>query len=143
MQTVETPSCDLQIRVIKKQNSSPLPHTPKANNSCQLAKAEPVFVVIFRSPGIDSQPGGPVRKPYLSYWPARLQRLAKSIPRNRFLGSVNVYKYGLWLPYPLSVTVIFLTSFLCSNTIGIQNTLSRILCPVLEFLSYPWGLGTE
>jgi hypothetical protein len=31
----------------------------------------------------------------LSYWPARLHRLAKSIPRNRFLGSINVYKYGL------------------------------------------------
>jgi hypothetical protein len=34
-------------------------------------------------------------KPYLSYWPARQHRLAKSIPRNRFLGSINVYKYGL------------------------------------------------
>ncbi len=34
-------------------------------------------------------------KTYLSYWPARLHRLAKSIPRNRFLGSINVYKYGL------------------------------------------------
>ncbi len=34
-------------------------------------------------------------KPYLSYWPARLHRLAKSIPRNRCLGSINVYKYGL------------------------------------------------
>jgi hypothetical protein len=31
----------------------------------------------------------------LSYWPARLHILAKSIPRNRFLGSINVYKYGL------------------------------------------------
>jgi hypothetical protein len=34
-------------------------------------------------------------KAYLSYWPARLHRLADSIPRNRFLGSINVYKYGL------------------------------------------------
>ncbi len=34
-------------------------------------------------------------KPYLSYWPARLHRLAKSIPQNRFLGSINNYKYGL------------------------------------------------
>ncbi len=33
-------------------------------------------------------------KPYLSYWPARLHRLAKSIPRNRCLGSISVYKYG-------------------------------------------------
>ncbi len=31
----------------------------------------------------------------LSYRPARLHRLAESIPRNRFLGSLNVYKYGL------------------------------------------------
>ncbi len=38
-------------------------------------------------------------KPYLSYWPARLHRLAKSIPRNRCLGSINVYKYGLRLPW--------------------------------------------
>ncbi len=35
-------------------------------------------------------------KPYLSYWPARLHRRAKSIPRYRFLGSINVYIYGLW-----------------------------------------------
>ncbi len=27
--------------------------------------------------------------------PGRLHRLAESIPRNRFLGSLNVYKYGL------------------------------------------------
>jgi hypothetical protein len=56
---------------------------------------EPVFVNILGSPVIDSQPGGPVRQPYLSYWPARLDRLAESITRNRFLGSLNVYKYGL------------------------------------------------
>ncbi len=36
-------------------------------------------------------------KPYLSYWPAMLHRLAKSIPRNRFLDPINVYKYGLWI----------------------------------------------
>jgi hypothetical protein len=33
----------------------------------------------------------------LSYRPDKLHRLAKSIPRNRFLGSINVYKYGLRL----------------------------------------------
>ncbi len=31
----------------------------------------------------------------LSYWPARLRRLAEFIPWNQFLGSLNVYKYGL------------------------------------------------
>jgi hypothetical protein len=29
--------------------------------------------------------------------PTKLHRLAKSMPWNRFLGSLNVYKYGLWL----------------------------------------------
>ncbi len=56
---------------------------------------EPVFVDLLRSPRIDSRPGGPVRQPYLSYRPARLHRLAKSIPRNRFLSSIHIYKYGL------------------------------------------------
>jgi hypothetical protein len=49
----------------------------------------------FMEPRNRSQPGGPVQQPYLSYRPARLHGLAKSIPRNRFLGSINVYKYGL------------------------------------------------
>ncbi len=35
--------------------------------------AEPVFVNLSRSLGVDSQPGpGPVRQPYLTYRPARL-----------------------------------------------------------------------
>ncbi len=38
---------------------------------------------------------GPVRQSYLTYRPARLQRLEESIPLNRFLGSLNVYKFGL------------------------------------------------
>jgi hypothetical protein len=49
----------------------------------------------FKEPRIDSQPGGPVRQPYLFYRPARLHRLAESILRSRLLGSLNVYKYGL------------------------------------------------
>jgi hypothetical protein len=32
----------------------------------------------------------------LSYRPARLHRLAESIPWNRYLGSLNIYKFGLW-----------------------------------------------
>ncbi len=39
-------------------------------------------------------------KPYLSYWPARLNRLANSIPRNRFLGSINVYWLLVLLHHP-------------------------------------------
>ncbi len=34
----------------------------------------------FKEPGIDSQPGGPVRQTYLLYRLARLHRLAESIP---------------------------------------------------------------
>jgi hypothetical protein len=56
---------------------------------------EPVFVNLSRSPGIEYQPGGPVPQPCLSYRPARLHRLAELIPRIRFLGSLNVHKYGL------------------------------------------------
>ena len=41
---------------------------------------EHVLVNLLRGPGIDSQPGGPVREAYLSYRPARLYRLAESIP---------------------------------------------------------------
>ncbi len=42
---------------------------------------EPVFVDLLRSSGIDSQPGGPVQQPHLSYRPAML---------HRFLGFINV-----------------------------------------------------
>jgi hypothetical protein len=56
---------------------------------------EPVFLNLLRSPGIDSQPGGQVRQPYLLDRPAKLHRPAESIPRIPSLGSLNVYKYGL------------------------------------------------
>jgi hypothetical protein len=57
---------------------------------------EPEFVNLFRTPGIDSQPGSPpVRQPYLTNRPARLHGIAESIPWNRFLGYLNVYKFGL------------------------------------------------
>jgi hypothetical protein len=57
---------------------------------------EPVFVNLFRSPGIDSQPDGPVQQTYLSYRSAMLHRQVESNPLNRFLVSLNVYKYGLF-----------------------------------------------
>ncbi len=43
---------------------------------------EPEFVNLLCSPGIDPQPGGPVRQPYFAYRPTRLHRLAESIPWN-------------------------------------------------------------
>jgi hypothetical protein len=51
----------------------------------------------FKEPRIDFQPDGSVRQPYFLYRSARLHRIAESTPRNRFLGSLNVYKYGLRL----------------------------------------------
>jgi len=62
---------------------------------CGLSNTEPAFVNLLWSPGFDSQPGGPVRQPYLTYRPARLHRLAESIPWNLFLSSLNVCKFGL------------------------------------------------
>jgi hypothetical protein len=43
--------------------------------------SEPEFLNLLRSPGIDSQPGGPVRQPLFNVPAARLQKLAESIPR--------------------------------------------------------------
>ncbi len=76
------------------------------NDSTPVAKKQKIFrnkqqdpeldfVILLMSPGIDFQPGGPVRQPYLTYRLARLHRLVESIPWNRFLGSLNVYTYGL------------------------------------------------
>ncbi len=81
-------------------------HPLRTQYSIMLAPpshTEPVFVNLLRSPGIDSQPRGTVRQPYLTYRAARLNRLAESIPWNRFLGflDLNVYKYGLWRLLPL------------------------------------------
>ncbi len=42
--------------------------------------SEPEFLNHLRNPGFDSQPGGPIRQPYLTYWPARLHGLEESIP---------------------------------------------------------------
>ncbi len=81
--------------------------------------AEPVFIDPLRSPEIDSQPGG--RQPYMLYWPARQHRLAASIPRNRFLGSINIYKYGLCAHTP-SVPHLF------------QNTKQMYLVPRTPYL---------
>jgi hypothetical protein len=69
---------------------------PLTNKSCpswllSVHSSEPVFVDHLRSPGIDSRTGGPVRQPYFSYRPAEPHRR-----RNRFLCSINDYKYGLW-----------------------------------------------
>ncbi len=54
------------------------------------------------------------REPYLSYRPARPHRLAELIPWNRFLGSLDVCKFGL---SGLLVSVGF-GSLLCNRRKG-------------------------
>jgi hypothetical protein len=49
-----------------------------------VLRSELVFVNVLRRPRIDSKPGRPVGQPYLSYLPARLHRLAESIPEKYF-----------------------------------------------------------
>ncbi len=71
---------------------------------------EPVFVNLSRSPGIDSYLGGPVRQPYLSF---------TGLPgyigwRNLFLGSVNVYKYGLMVSGSHVVKLVLTYSTVCT-----------------------------
>jgi hypothetical protein len=56
----------------------------------------PYLLTFERAHKTDSQAGRPVRQFFLSYRPAMLHRLAESNPRNRFLVSLNVYKYGLF-----------------------------------------------
>ncbi len=62
-------------------------------------QSEPVFVDLLRSPGIDSQHGGPVRQPYLSYHPARLHRQAESIPGLQKRLQIRAQMFGIsdWL----------------------------------------------
>jgi hypothetical protein len=79
-------------RICKHSRSPGIDSKESIPPACAAWRAEPVFADLLSRPGIDFQP----RQPYFSYRPVRLHRLAKSIPRNRFLGSINVYKYGHW-----------------------------------------------
>ncbi len=61
----------------------------------------------LRSPAVDTKESVPPAPAYvvgradtiqfLSYRPVRLHRLAESIPWNRLLDSLNVYKFGFWI----------------------------------------------
>jgi hypothetical protein len=63
---------------------------------CYADQARDNILKLLRSPGIDSQPGGPVRQPYLAYRSARLHRPAGSIPLEVIPGFLEVKKYRLW-----------------------------------------------
>jgi len=62
----------------------------------------------LRSPGIDSYVAwraGTTNR--IMYRPARVHRLAETIPRNQFLGSLNVYKFGLWILRHIYIIYIY------------------------------------
>ncbi len=89
---------------------------------------------------MDSQPSGPVRQPYLSYRPDRLQTLAKSIPQNRFLGSINVYKYGLCIHlcniYRTKIIFVCLSCYVTVRGGGGGGGMHRLyFLPFLQFFS--------
>jgi hypothetical protein len=67
---------------------------------------------------IPSLAGGPVWQPYLTYRPARLQKLAESIPWNRVLGFLNIYRFGLWELFCLSTS--------CRST-DVSHMVTRII----------------
>jgi hypothetical protein len=62
--------------------------------------SEPVFVNLLRSPGIDSQPGGPVRQPYLTYRPAYM---ATKVGGIGFLESIPGLHKRLQIRAPVKV----------------------------------------
>jgi hypothetical protein len=74
----------LKRRALAGLYDNPIPNLFLAPLDCSKIP-EPVFVNLLKSPGIHSQPGGPVRQPFLTYQPDRLyivHRLAEeSFPR--------------------------------------------------------------
>ncbi len=83
---------------------------PPMIGSYTLRYTEPVFVNLLRSPGIDSQPGGPVRQSMFRTCPPGYINW-----RNRFQSSIKVYKYGL-------------CTVLCTFTANVHTFFCRCSC---------------
>ncbi len=88
--------------LLKKKKFCPADEMTQQFGGC-INYPEPVFLNLF----MESRNQYPARRSGTTVlfddspiWrrPARLHRLAESILWNRFLGSLNVYKYGLWPP---------------------------------------------
>ncbi len=93
--------------------------------------SEPVFVNLLRSPGIDSQPGGPVRQPYLTGPSGGIDSL----------GSLNVYKFGLWtLAHNENITQE--TQQMCFKKTNRRKKLRRFPGPQKEIWNgwYGWAV---
>jgi hypothetical protein len=95
-----------------------------------------IYIDLLRSPGSDSQPGGidfselipglynvykSVSEPdfvNLLRNPGSIPSLAEAIPRDKFLSSLNVYKFGIWRPVRKPEIVIL-------NVYGAQESIPR------------------
>ncbi len=68
---------------------------PKTIPSLDGRYDNPIVVPACQAGGVESSESIPGLLKRLQIKPTKLHRLAESIPRHRFLGSLNVYKYGL------------------------------------------------
>ncbi len=98
----------------------------------------------FKEPRNQIPAGGPVRQPYLTYWPASLHRLAESIPWNQFLGSLNVYKYRLRIlpankvEERLKARTGQVSSCLCLTTSEVDWAKATSTCGLQQFYKYQY-----
>jgi hypothetical protein len=90
---VELKRSNISIYLLSGLNEPPL--SPRRILHPKLLENYPEFEFVnqLMSPVIDSQPGRPVHQPCLTYGPPGYIDW-----RNRFLGSLNVYKFGLNSP---------------------------------------------
>ncbi len=77
----------------------------------------------FRSPGIDSQPGAPVRKPYLTYWPASLH-------------SPQIFGFVICRTYLRTVNLWLIHMYYIKIVVHISNT------PVNDIWPTDWNVGS-
>ncbi len=85
---------------------------------------------LLRIPKINSQPGGPVRQPYLTYRPARLHRLEESIPgllKTTFTNSGSVPLPGSWGAPAGAASLLPCLNTLSGNYIRSESLGSRSL----------------
>ncbi len=94
-----------------------LPLNPSPNSTeLTIICPEPEFANLLKSPWIDSEPGGPVRQPYLTYRPARLNRMAESIPGLLKNLKIRAHKRGGWYTLQSALRVQDFGVFSMNNT---------------------------
>ncbi len=107
-------------------------------------RSESEFVNFFKKPaGIDSQSGGPVRQPYMTYWPARLHigwwNWLRRSHGWRNQGIIHRGRRGAYLRCPVSTAVQFSlpdegsTEYICVRRKITRDNIYRCqsVCPVV------------